>query len=428
MNTLIQNKIFNVLKKLLPKGMRKRLKSELKRRGCCVSNKIIVSAKSSGLSKVNINSNLMKVKATMVNDINFMFPIEYIIHTGEGKAAVPHISIWYPSFRAAYSTRTLILTRNQVAFDSISLYLKKHDYPNMVVLCKSEKDVDELFRKCVGVKACFYPSNTGNNIHPLKQTGIKHVFIGHGDSDKSASAHKFFRVYDENWVAGDANIDRFSKITTNGLQFRKVGRPNMRDILCGNTCSWSDRFSGKLNVLYLPTWEGVYNEQNYSSISLSGKISNIVNKLSVFSAKFHPMTGSRDPECLKCVSECSKDSNIFSADQPLSTFISDYNVFICDISAVVSECLSLNAPIFIYIPKDKKINLSESKMPYSHYCYVFHDEFELEELLMRVVVNKDDYLSENREQAMEYILGRNATIGNAFNKLLESGRFEDVQY
>jgi hypothetical protein len=33
---------------------------------------------------------------------------------------------------------------------------------------------------------------------------MKHVFIGHGDSDKQASFNPFSRVYDEVWVAGAA--------------------------------------------------------------------------------------------------------------------------------------------------------------------------------------------------------------------------------
>ena len=32
-----------------------------------------------------------------------------------------------------------------------------------------------------------YPANAGKNIHLLRLPGIRHVFIGHGDSDKVAS-------------------------------------------------------------------------------------------------------------------------------------------------------------------------------------------------------------------------------------------------
>lgn len=44
---------------------------------------------------------------------------------------------------------------------------------------------------------------------------------------------KFFRVYDENWVAGEAHIDRMlnANFNLNGLKHVKIGRPNLLDIL-----------------------------------------------------------------------------------------------------------------------------------------------------------------------------------------------------
>ena len=48
--------------------------------------------------------------------------------------------------------------------------------------------------------------------------------------DKSASAHKFFRVYDEIWVAGQAHIDRFKNagFNTAHIDFVKVGAPQFK--------------------------------------------------------------------------------------------------------------------------------------------------------------------------------------------------------
>lgn len=43
----------------------------------------------------------------------------------------------------------------------------------------------------------------------------------------------FFRAYDENWVAGEAHIDRMlnAGFNLNGLKHLKTGRPNLLGIL-----------------------------------------------------------------------------------------------------------------------------------------------------------------------------------------------------
>ena len=93
-------------------------------------------------------------------------------------------------------------------------------------------------------------------------------------------------------------------------------------------------------------------------------------------------------------------------------------MFICDISAVVSECLSANAPIFLYMPKDKDINIANSNMPYEEYCYIFSSSEELYELI-KEVLNDNDYLAEKRLKAQEYIINVKDTLDNTFIKQLK---------
>ena len=52
------------------------------------------------------------------------------------------------------------------------------------------------------VRVAFYVANVGKNLHFLREPRVKHVFIGHGESDKVASVNPFTKVYDEIWVAG----------------------------------------------------------------------------------------------------------------------------------------------------------------------------------------------------------------------------------
>ena len=315
----------------------------------------------------------------------------------------------------------IIITRFIEAYDSII-----NEYPESnVVFAKDKKDIDSLFFAFPAIKACFYPSNTGNNSHLLYQTNIKHIFIGHGDSDKSASAHKFFRVYDENWVAGNAHIDRFKNagFELNGLEQVKVGRPSLYKVIKSvNNDKWQLKCDGSYNILYLPTWEGILQEQNYSSLEIIEKNINILpddHNLSI-SIKLHPLTGQREKNFTDLERLLSENNNcdIIPKSETLNKYIESSNIFICDISAVVSECLAANAPIFLYMPKDKEIKISSSNMPYEEYCYIYSTPEELKENIQKVIKG-DDYLFDNRVKASEYILNSKDTLNKTFIKRLQ---------
>lgn len=364
------------------------------------------------------------MSSLITEKINFLQPIHHVFHTGEGMAHGPsHLKFWMEYFNLVAQT-TLILLRNHDLYQ-----WAKIQYPEFsIVYAKNVTDIDVLFSKLLYVRVIYYSSNTGNVLHTLRFNEVKHIFLGHGDSDKSASAHKFFRVYDEVWVAGQAHIDRFKNagFDVEKMNFVKVGRPSLREIINTSLVGWNKR--KEHSVLYLPTWEGVYEESDYSSVRLSFDIFKIVSKVlpqfSLFT-KFHPVTGSRDNELISFdeklkekLSGFSIDLNISSKEISVDRLIKKSNIYICDISAVVSECLAADAPIFIYIPIDKEIIIAKSNMEYKDYCYVFSTPDELEKLLYEVVVNNNDYLSENRKKAIEYIISPNETISCVFEKLL----------
>ncbi len=350
----------------------------------------------------------------------------HLLHTGENVTGLSHLDLWISQFLKA-NVDFLIMIRNYELFETV-----KEKYPQLTVLfAKGDKEIQYYLNQLVFLKACFYPSNTGSNMHLLKFNDLKHIFIGHGDSDKTASAHKYFRVYDENWVAGKAHIDRFvnEKFDFSGLNSLEVGRPNLKETLKISQTPWRERFDSKLNLLYLSTWEGVYQEQNYTSVYFIKNFFNlIINKklLNTINIKIHPAIGRRDEKLLSTnqeLQEVLEDTdiiyNLYDKSKPVEDIIKESNIFICDISAVVSESLAANAPIFVYIPKDKEIKLTKSKMMYDYYTYTFSNLDELFEKIEDVIVNNNDYLSSKREEAMEYILGKNNTLNDEFIQQLQ---------
>jgi len=364
---------------------------------------------------------MLKPKRVEMN-YSSLSPYTHLLYTGENITGFNHLNLWIPHFIEA-NIDFLVFVRNLKLFH----FLKK-EYPHITVLfAKSQTELDVYLQQLPFLKACFYPSNTGKNLHLLHFNHLKHIFIGHGDSDKTASVHKYFRVYDENWTAGEAHIDRFRNAGFNflGLENIRVGRPNLKEILELSEVAWQERFEGKINLLYLSTWEGVVFEHDYTSVSMiNTAFNNIYTTFDEINIKLHPWIGRRESNLLntsKVLEKSLKEKNIkfsiASKDTNINILIKKSNIFICDISAVVTDCLAANAPIFVYIPKNKGIKLSKSKMGYEDYTYVFST---VDELVTKIdtVLGGNDYLREKREEAMQYILGKEETLQNQFTKQL----------
>ncbi|MFL1430545.1 MULTISPECIES: glycerophosphotransferase [unclassified Nocardiopsis] len=110
------------------------------------------------------------------------------------------------------------------------------------------------------VRVALYPGNAGKNIHLVQRAEIKHVFIGHGDSDKLPSSNRVSRIFDEIWVAGRGGRERYRRVrhAIDDRDVVEVGRPQL-DVVQGPR-SAAER--SVPTVIYAPTWEGV-DDNNY---------------------------------------------------------------------------------------------------------------------------------------------------------------------
>ncbi|MFF7363130.1 hypothetical protein [Streptomyces sp. NPDC008125] len=145
------------------------------------------------------------------------------------------------------------------------------------------------------VRVALYAANVGKNIHMLRVPTMKHVFIGHGDSDKLASVNPYSKAYDEVWTAGRAGRDRYAlaDVGVRDEDIVEVGRPQLASIT-----SWTGTPKNPVpTVLYAPTWEGWDDNPGNTSLLLAGE--NIVRRLLESEKpvrvlyKPHPFTGTR---------------------------------------------------------------------------------------------------------------------------------------
>jgi hypothetical protein len=147
------------------------------------------------------------------------------------------------------------------------------------------------------VRVALFPANTAKNLHLLRVPGIGHVFINHGDSDKTASFNPYTKVYDEVWVAGKAGRDRYlrAQIGVRDEDIVEVGRPQ----LTGIRPAGDGPADGVFTVLYAPTWEGWLADECQTSLIAMGPA--IIKALIAHEPRLrviykpHPFTGTRDP-------------------------------------------------------------------------------------------------------------------------------------
>lgn len=379
----------------------------------------------------SLNAKRVNVKKTKKILISYEQEVNYedvihLIHTGEGVInGKAHLSLWLSLFESSHEKYS-VMVRNYELYQWV-----RDNHPNVkCVFARAALDVEEVMKLLPNVKTIYYLSNTGNLIHTLRFNDYKHVFLGHGDSDKAASAHKFFRVYDEIWVSGQAHIDRFknTNIRINNVDFIKIGRPALKEYLAQKHNAKEENDNSFERIIYLPTWEGSFVENDYSSIRDSVDFLPAMQKQTncQLVIKYHPSTGSRDLQLNEIkqnfLEESVFDNELFQfidQSEPLDNIILRGDAFVCDISAVVSECIPTLKPIFIYIPENKNIVMSTSDLKYSDYAYVFSNNAELEKLIHDVIVLGKDILKPKRLHALNYLISVKETLDNEFNNQLK---------
>ncbi|WP_059013385.1 hypothetical protein [Streptomyces specialis] len=205
------------------------------------------------------------------------------------KDAVYQVNMWLDTM-ARLDARPLVILRERAVHSRLAT-------TTVPVVCVPSA-VDLMNMDLSTLRVGLYPANVGKNLHLLRVPTMKHVFIGHGDSDKIASINPYAKAYDEVWTAGRAGRDRFAlaDVGVRDEDVVEVGRPQLAPIRSARGVP-----PGRIpTVLYAPTWEGWTDDPGNTSLLLAGE--NIVRRLLASERpvrvlyKPHPFTGTRDRE------------------------------------------------------------------------------------------------------------------------------------
>ncbi len=182
----------------------------------------------------------------------------FAVHWDAAAGTGYQISRWLP-YLDRLGARYVVIVRNPKSYPEASVMT---DHP--VLLRRHATSLDAIMVD--SLVTVFYANNALRNVHMVRYPGIRHIQLNHGDSDKAPSYNPVSRMFDKNFVAGQAAIDRFAAhgVPTAPDFFEIVGRPQVEDVrvVPGPIRQAAPR------VLYAPTWAGMHTDSAYSSLPI----------------------------------------------------------------------------------------------------------------------------------------------------------------
>lgn len=210
------------------------------------------------------------------------------------------------------------------------------------------------------LKSVFFVNSSPKNADMLAFLGLTQIQLNHGDSDKATSYRRLFRLYDKNFVAGQAAIDRFANhgVEVPRSTFEIVGRPQVEGIAVAGRAI-AERPSK--TVLYAPTWYGYLTDSRYSSLPVGHTIVTALIELGC-TVVFRPHPWSRSSEAfarqvdridqlLREDRQVNGRGHVFGrAAQVEASLVDCFNAsdaLISDVSSVVTDFLYSEKPFAV---------------------------------------------------------------------------------
>ncbi|WP_244317258.1 CDP-glycerol glycerophosphotransferase family protein [Micromonospora terminaliae] len=298
----------------------------------------------------------------------------FLVHWNAPAGTAYQLAMWLP-YLERLGRKFFVLVRNQTNFDEVVALTKVP-----VVMRMGLNQLDDVIAP--SLRAAFYVNTATVNNHVIRYTNLKHIQLNHGDSDKVPSHNPVFRIYDKNFVAGQAAIDRFAAngVSMPAEMFTIVGRPQVENVHIATAPIASIT---NPRVLYAPTWAGFYADSNYSSL-LAGY--DIVKALVArgCSVVFRPHPYSkRSPELAR---ECDRirallaedrrtngRPHVFGAEAEVTMTVADCfnasDAMVSDVSSVVADYLYSEKPFVMVAVSTPAAQFAEA-FPLARAAYV----------------------------------------------------------
>jgi hypothetical protein len=278
---------------------------------------------------------------------------EFAVYYAAPSGARYQLGMWLPYFERL-NRRFIVITRHAHTVPDIA------ELTSAPVLLPKPNSAHGRLRHLVvdSLKAAFYVQNDAANIDMLRFPRLTHIWLNHGDSDKSANYSDRHAAFDKVFVSGQQGVDRYAahKVRIRPEQFAIVGRPQIERIATRHEPLPP---GAPRTVLYAPTWHGGKPTTNYSSLPLGIQIVDALLARGVTVIfRPHPKTY-LDPQQTRLVQDIQRRLNAdhkttgrhhvyggaAETDWDIPDCFNHCDALITDVSSVASDFLATGKPM-----------------------------------------------------------------------------------
>ncbi len=369
-----------------------------------VAAAVTIASAADGVLRVRARQNAEQRLGTVLDD----FGATFILYWEAPPGSSHQVGMWLPYLERLGRPFIVVLRTPRTFADVVRIT----NAPVLVRRYVSELDV--LVTR--HLKTAFFVNTAPRNAHMVHYLGVTQIQLNHGDSDKAPSYRRVFRMYDLNFVAGQAAIDRFA---TNGVMvpremFEIVGRPQVEMVQVA-TEPISERVVKR--VLYAPTWFGYLDDSRYSSVEIAPAIIEaLLARGCVVVFRPHPWTV-RTPRLAAIVEQLNlrlaDDARTtgrrhqFGADAtdgPVFDAFNAADALISDVSSVVPDFLYSEKPFAITaMNPGQTVEEFTTDFPLAKVGYVLHADLTDLDQVLTDLLDRDPHAAARRAQKTYYL-------------------------
>lgn len=283
-----------------------------------------------------------------------------LVYYADGPVNLYQLRQWYQPLQALDAEAPVLVVCRSV---SAALELLG-ECPLPVAYAGRVEDLENLVERQAFSTALYVNQNT-RNFQMMRSNTMLHVFISHGESDKSYMVSGQTKAYDYSFIAGEAAAERLAANLINydvDVKTIRIGRPQLDVPATTTPPPLPD--DGRTVVFYAPTTEGDRPSMRYSSL-----VSHGVPMMKALLAdpryrvifRPHARTGLFSEDHAKARDEINALIAAANLADPSAGHIADTtptfdwqiqvaDVCIADVSAVVIDWLTTGKPIVVTKP------------------------------------------------------------------------------
>jgi CDP-glycerol glycerophosphotransferase (TagB/SpsB family) len=257
------------------------------------------------------------------------------------------IKQWIDTFRELNKKHKLVVAIRE--FDVYRYWSKTLEFD--LWYCNTLTDLMDFYDR-VDPKLILYINNGMKNYHSLLYEKAMHVFINHGESDKSSDHSNQIKSYDYNFVHGPNGYNNYMKylINLDPKTLIQTGRPQLDFVRPVSLDT-----HGRPVIAYVTTYEATHRSMRYTSVDVYGeKIVDQILKSDryFFIYKPHPNLGGNDPKVReihqRIVRKVQADPNaVMLDDVDVNNIYPLVDFAIFDMSSTMTDFLNVDKPFVL---------------------------------------------------------------------------------